>query len=178
MENPAWKTYEFCPKCGKPNTIPLPKRTAPFRCTFCGYTQYFNPAIGLVGIVVDPDNNCLILTRKRLPKIGSFCLPGGFADFDETAEEGLRREIHEETGLTLDSVEYFHSETNDYGYAAILYKVLDFFYICRVQSFDSLTLQESEVASPYIGIPTPEHIEKMAFPSNRNALMKYYGMEE
>ncbi len=42
-----------------------------------------------------------ILLVKRHPALrdgGKWCLPGGFVDRDETIEQAIQREIHEETG--------------------------------------------------------------------------------
>jgi ADP-ribose pyrophosphatase YjhB (NUDIX family) len=33
------------------------------------------------------------------PARGEWCLPGGFVELDETPEQGVLRELHEETGL-------------------------------------------------------------------------------
>jgi len=49
--------------------------------------------------------NVLLIQRKNEPYQGSWCLPGGFLEDDEDIEAGARRELKEETGL---SVEVLH----------------------------------------------------------------------
>lgn len=173
----SWEWMNFCPKCGAPNQVDAPARKIPFHCLVCQYIQYFNPSIGVVAIVVDPSNRCLLLTRQKQPQKGKLGLPGGFADFGESAEDGVLREIAEETGLTPHSIRYLCSDINNYPYQGVLYRVLDLFFVCQVDNFQDLVLQDSEVASPVITVPTQNHLLNMAFDSNRKALVQYYQLD-
>ncbi len=44
----------------------------------------------------------LLIKRKQDPFKGSWALPGGFMDIDETPEESVHRELEEETGIRTD----------------------------------------------------------------------------
>jgi 8-oxo-dGTP diphosphatase len=46
----------------------------------------------------------LLVERGHEPCKGMWAFPGGFLNMDETAEECAKRELREETGLTLDDV--------------------------------------------------------------------------
>lgn len=48
----------------------------------------------------------LVLIRRRNPPIG-WALPGGLVDCGETVEAAVRREMQEETGLSLDDLRLF-----------------------------------------------------------------------
>lgn len=50
-------------------------------------------------LLLDPDDHVL-LVRFEFPTASVWALPGGGLDHGETAEAGLRRELHEELGLT------------------------------------------------------------------------------
>jgi 8-oxo-dGTP pyrophosphatase MutT (NUDIX family) len=63
-------------------------------------------AVALALLPDDEGRACFILTRrgKRLnAHAGQWALPGGRLDAGETAEEAVRRELHEEVGLDLGS---------------------------------------------------------------------------
>lgn len=51
----------------------------------------------------------LLIKRGLAPFKGMWALPGGFIHIDESAEEGARRELEEETGLKCERVEQFHA---------------------------------------------------------------------
>ncbi|MGF7162056.1 8-oxo-dGTP diphosphatase [Rhodoligotrophos appendicifer] len=50
-------------------------------------------------VAVDDDLRVVLIRRGTDPFKGGYALPGGFVDVGETAEEGCRRELKEETGL-------------------------------------------------------------------------------
>jgi 8-oxo-dGTP diphosphatase len=50
--------------------------------------------------VLDRHDRLLLVQRKVAPRIGEWCLPGGFMELDETPEAAALRELLEETGLT------------------------------------------------------------------------------
>ena len=51
----------------------------------------------------------LLIERGGEPYKGCWAFPGGFLEMDESAEEGARRELMEETGLTTPFVKQFHA---------------------------------------------------------------------
>lgn len=50
------------------------------------------------------DGHVLLVRRARAPAKGVYTLPGGRVEFGETLAIALKREIMEETGLTIDIV--------------------------------------------------------------------------
>jgi 8-oxo-dGTP pyrophosphatase MutT (NUDIX family) len=96
------RKIRYCPRCGGP----FPERPlAPQErqvCGGCGYTHYLNPSPGVTVIVESPEGRVLI--AKRSPAIafgGQWCLPGGYIEYEETFLAAARREVWEETGLTV-----------------------------------------------------------------------------
>lgn len=51
----------------------------------------------------------LLIERKHDPYQGSWALPGGFVDMDETLADAAKRELYEETGLVVDSLTQFYT---------------------------------------------------------------------
>ena len=74
------------------------------------------PGVGC-GIVFLKDRHILLLQRRKSPEIGAWGIPGGKIDFLETAEQAIRREALEETGLEAGDIkllglseQLFHDE--------------------------------------------------------------------
>lgn len=53
--------------------------------------------------------NVLLIERGIEPFKGRWAFPGGFLKMDESAEEGARRELFEETGLKTAYIKQFHT---------------------------------------------------------------------
>ena len=64
--------------------------------------------------------------------MGTLDLVGGFVDMYETIEEGMRREIKEETGLDVGEMTYLYSTPNQYLYSGMLVHTLDADFLVRV----------------------------------------------
>ena len=74
----------------------------------------------------------LFVRRAQEPGKGKLGLPGGFIDFDETAEAAVRREVREELGIEVGPLSYLCSFTNKYLYLEVTYQVLDFFFRAEI----------------------------------------------
>ena len=85
-------------------------------------------------MIVNEDNELLVVRRAKEPAKGTLDLPGGFCDCHETAEEGVRREVREETGLCVDSTTFLFSLPNIYPYGGLDIHTIDMFYLCHVNS--------------------------------------------
>ena len=58
------------------------------------------PFVG-VGVVVWRGAEVLLVRRSHAPRAGQWSLPGGLQELGETVFETARREVREETGLTV-----------------------------------------------------------------------------
>jgi ADP-ribose pyrophosphatase len=164
------KTFCHCPRCGNKNSQ---VGNNPFGCGHCDFVFYFSPVAAVGGIIVDAQNQILFVVRGKSPGKGKLGLPGGFADVGETLETSLAREVLEETSLVVDSVKYLCSFPNRYAYRGIAVDVLDTFFVCTVNSFETLSAQAGEIESFLITKPSEQVLDKLAFPSNRNAIERY-----
>ena len=66
--------------------------------------KYPHPAVTVDALVFGFDGTdlrLLLIERGKEPYAGKWAFPGGFMEMDETAEEGVLRELQEETGLQV-----------------------------------------------------------------------------
>lgn len=73
--------------------------------------KYPHPAVATDCVVFGFDGmklQLLLIERGMEPYKGAWAFPGGFLKMDETAEEGAKRELKEETDLTTSYIEQFH----------------------------------------------------------------------
>ena len=99
----------FCMNCGgalAPRVVQEdggPKER--LRCATCGWTHWNNPTPVLAAVVECTDRGGRILLARNAAWSGRlFALITGFLEAGETAEEGLRREVEEETALQVSAL--------------------------------------------------------------------------
>lgn len=59
------------------------------------------PIVGVGAVVLDADERILLVRRGHEPLMGEWSIPGGALELGERLEEGVRREVREETGLEV-----------------------------------------------------------------------------
>ena len=99
----------FCLHCGTAlASISVDEDGGPttrLRCPACGWTHWNNPTPVLAAVIelVDRDGHVLLARNAAWP--GKFFgLITGFMEAGETPEDGIRREVAEETSLSVDSL--------------------------------------------------------------------------
>jgi len=118
--------FRYCPKCGSSRFEDYNIKSR--KCADCGFIYYLNPSAATAAFIIDSQNRLLVARRLEEPAKGTYDLPGGFVDFNETGEETIIREIQEETGLILSNPEYVFSLPNTYLYSGLNIPTLDLFF--------------------------------------------------
>lgn len=135
------------------------------------------PAAPLVGVaaVVLCEDEILLVRRGREPLRGMWSLPGGLLELGETTEEGIAREVLEETGLrvrpaqivtTVDRI--LRDENGRVRYHYVLVEWLCFVernskeLVCGDDADEALWVKRSEISSGLfsLGEATLSVIEK------------------
>jgi ADP-ribose pyrophosphatase YjhB (NUDIX family) len=160
--------FVHCPRCGQAALTMLAERA--IHCLSCGFQFYFNSATA-VGALLLHQGQLVLAVRAKNPQLGMLDLPGGFVEFDETAEDALRREVWEELKLTVTNPVYLASAPNDYLYANILYKTTDLFFVCAVDDISAIQAGD-DVAAYQLADPASLDPLTLAFPSSRAALRR------
>ena len=78
------------------------------RCTSCGKEVW--PALATAVIVLIHKGNEVLLVHARNFKGDFHGLVAGFVETGETLEEAVRREVMEETGISIKNLRYFGSQ--------------------------------------------------------------------
>ncbi|MBS3821225.1 MAG: NUDIX domain-containing protein [Phycisphaerae bacterium] len=163
--------FHYCPACGEAPIGHLPPRE--YHCGQCGYHFFFNAAAA-AGAIITCGNELLLGVRKRPPAEGQWDFVGGFIDFEETAEEGLAREIREELGITVaeDQLTYVCSQPNTYLFDGVTYNTLDLLFVCDFAEKPGVTPADDLAGVVWVPIDRVDEA-KLAFRSTRAALERF-----
>ena len=172
MKGHPLEVFHFCPKCGSEN---FEIHNALSRhCSDCGFTYYQNPRASTAAFILNSKGELLIAKRAKEPAMGTLDLPGGFVDNAETAEQGMVREIKEETGLDIqpENIEYLFSIPNVYHYSGMDIHTLDLFFLCKVD--DVQTVAAADDAADLTWLPLREvYVERFGLKSIRQAVHRF-----
>ena len=142
------------------------------------------PVVGIGGVIID-QGRAVLIRRGSEPLLGEWSIPGGTLELGETLEEGVARELLEETGLKvriLELIEVFDrvfpgngsSSAKDRKNPRFHYVIVD--YLCerlggepRAGSdvTDLAFAREEELAQFHL-TETATRILKKAFAMHRN----------
>lgn len=150
QKNHPLHLFKYCPICGS-DTFNVNNFKSK-KCKSCGFVYYFNPSSATVAVIVNDKNQILIATRANDPAKGTFDLPGGFVDLDESAEEAVVREVKEETGLSVESVEYLFSLPNVYLYSGFEVETTDLFFLCKTNSAQEFKADDDVSSLQFINV--------------------------
>ncbi len=95
-----------------------------------------------VGVLFDAEGRFLLTSRPE-GKVyaGYWEFPGGKLEDGETVEAALRRELHEELGISIASAEPWKVELVDYPHARVR------LHFCKVRAWDGeLQMREAQAA--------------------------------
>lgn len=169
MSHPL-ERFRYCPVCGSENFVANSEKSK--ICNDCGFEYYMNPSSANAAFILNDKGELLVTRRKNNPAKGTLDLPGGFADIGETAEEGVIREVKEETGLDVTKVTYLFSINNTYLYSNLMIPTLDLFYLCEVK--DCRVVHASDDAETCMWIPISEiKVEQFGLKSLRKGLERF-----
>lgn len=100
------RNHQHCGACGQP-TIVAPRERARV-CQPCGL-QHFPRLAPAIIVAVEREDEILLARSPHFPP-GILSILAGFVEPGESLEEAVHREVEEETGILLETVEYFGSQ--------------------------------------------------------------------
>ena len=171
MEHTNTRPFRFCPDCGQEN--PDFNEDRSISCRACGFHYFFNTSTAVAALIEDENRALLLCIRAEEPGKGMLDLPGGFIEFNETAEEALRRELREELNLDIGDLVYKGSMPGNYFYKGWRYEVLNMIFHCHVNNF-RLIKANSDVADFRLVDQEKLDLSEIGLESIKSILKKYY----
>ncbi|MBQ6379648.1 MAG: NUDIX domain-containing protein [Prevotella sp.] len=170
MQHHPLELFRYCPKCG--SKFFEINNFKSKHCSNCGFTYYQNPSSSTAAFILNSKGELLVARRGKEPAIGTLDLPGGFVDNGESGEQGIIREIKEETGLDIKEVKYLFSIPNIYRYSGMDIHTLDMFYLCHAEDDD--TVRAADDAAECTWVPLREvYVERFGLRSIREAVHRF-----
>ncbi|MGB9823916.1 MAG: NUDIX domain-containing protein [Candidatus Hydrothermia bacterium] len=108
---------KFCPYCGNPLIEKTENGNPRLFCQKCQVFIYRNPVPVVATVISNEKGEILLIKRKVEPAKGKWALPSGFVELNEEPEESAKRELEEETGITVPNLillNVFHQESKRY----------------------------------------------------------------
>ena len=162
--------FRYCPVCGSKHFEESTAKSK--RCRNCGFEYFLNASSATAAFILNARGELLVERRKEEPGRGTLDLPGGFTEIGETSEEGVVREVMEETNLKVTAARYLFSLPNVYRYSGIELPTLDMFYECDVEDESVLAANDDAAECMWIK-PEDIHTEQFGLRSVRWGLVKY-----
>ncbi len=161
----------YCPLCGSHDFKKACERS--LHCHKCGFTLFINAAAAVAALIDDGKGKLLLTTRGVDPGYGMLDLPGGFINPGETAEDAVKRELHEELGIKVKSLKYINSAPNEYLFKGLTVFTLDMAFQVVPYSFENLKpmddikdfgfYSEEEINYDLISAPSVKNFVKQYF---------------
>lgn len=174
MEHPL-AVFRYCPVCGSEH-FPV-NNFKSRKCRDCGFTYYANPCSATAAFIINDRQEMLVVRRAKEPAKGTLDLPGGFVDMGETVEEGMCREIKEETGLDVHDIQYIFSSPNVYVYSGMGIHTLDMDFLVPVHGDPEAVkaaVRAADDAAEALWIPISQvNPDDFGLTSIRNAVVRF-----
>lgn len=155
----------YCPNCRcklKEREIGGKMKLA---CPRCPYVFWNNPLVVSIGIVPSPDGKGMLMIKRAIPpKIGMYALAGGFLEPREDPEQGVVREVFEESGLRVRVIRLLWMVGLPQANEILV------FFLCEVVGGE---LTKSEETSEVAFFPNDQLPADIAFPTHEQAIRMY-----
>ena len=129
--------------------------------------QFPEPTVG--ALIFNPEGKIFLMKSHKWH--GKYVIPGGHIELGETAEEAVKREIKEETGLDVDEVEFIHHQ--EFIFDEVFWKKKHFIFLdfaCKTKS-SQVTLNSE--GQEYIWVTPEEALAMPVEPYTQNTIRIY-----
>lgn len=142
--------FHFCPHCGSAKFVFNNEKSK--KCDQCGFVFYMNASAAVAAFIITDDGKLLVCKRAKEPAKGTFDLPGGFVDNNETVEEAVKRELKEELSAVVVHLNYLFSIPNTYLYSGLSIPTMDLFFECKLENYKELKAADDVAGFEFIPV--------------------------
>lgn len=153
-------------------------KTQPWECSGCGNLSFANPNPATDIVLFDDKQRVLLSKRGIEPAKGKYDFPGGFLEIDETLEEGLRREIQEELGLSRDDFSepiYVSSLTAKYRFSKEEHPVLGVTFAAKLLTDKPIRPEDDVESIMFVDLADLDNID-YSIPGLPTIVRKAHGL--
>lgn len=131
-----YAAHTYCGRCGKPMVHDSKERM--MRCPECGLMEFpkICPCV-IVGIIHDGK---ILVSQYAGGRKDHYALIAGFAEFGESIEDCVHREVFEETGLKVKNLKFYTSQPWAFSESLLMG------FYCELDGAEDITLQEEELS--------------------------------
>lgn len=158
---------KHCPRCGSAYFPATGSRS--FKCSDCSFNYYVNASGAVAVLLFNPEGELLLTRRAIEPHKGKLDLPGGFIDPMETAEQAAKREIQEELGIEIHSLNYFCSFPNEYIFSGFSVFTLDLAFLAKTDQLHQMKAMD-DISSFEFYKPIDVDLEELPSISMKNII--------
>lgn len=129
--------------------------------------EYNTVQVGVVGIILNQDNQALLVKRRGKSHEGMWALPAGTMQPGETAVEALEREMKEELGIEITITRFTGKFYDAHGRDPRYATAIDLPFICSIKSGTPQPLQESSDVRWF----KPEEFDNQCLPFDQRQMV-------
>lgn len=124
-------TNQFCLKCSHRLQYTTKEGRKRLNCPACGFIFYNNSRPTGSALIVE-GNKILLGKRSKAPLIGWWDVPGGFLESGEPPQQGTKREVKEELGLSIKILRQVGIYMDTYVYKKERFPTLNIIYLAKI----------------------------------------------
>ena len=156
--------WKHCPRCG----TEVEAAAGTVECRACGFRAYASSKPTASAACLDDDGRVMLSRRGIEPFRGKWDFPGGFLDEEEHPLDCVHRELREEAGVEIETLELLGVWLDRYGGDGSAATTLNFYWTARI--VEGTPEPHDDVAELRWFVPAEVAPDDLAFPHTRDVL--------
>jgi len=164
---------KYCSTCGEQVSQKIPSGDNRLRyvCDSCETIHYQNPRI-IAGCIAEHEDKILLCKRAIEPRLGSWTLPAGYMENNETTLQAAARESFEEANANIINMSlYCTYSIRHISQVYIMYRgtLVDGYSAAGEESLETRLYREQDIPWDELAFPVITETLKLYFTDKRNS---------